>query len=65
MEPKPRIAGLSPEATEKIVSLIRQRTEARLRRDWKRADEIRAEIEALGAIVKDTPGGTEWEAKAR
>ncbi len=63
-EPKPRIEGLSPEVSEKIVSLVRQRAQARQRRDWKRADEIRVEIESLGAILKDTPTGTEWEAKA-
>jgi cysteinyl-tRNA synthetase len=43
--------------------LIRERAEARRNRDWKRADEIRAKIESLGAVLTDTPSGTEWEMK--
>jgi len=62
-EPKPRIQGLSPEVSQQIVLLIRERAEARRNRDWKRADEIRAKIESLGAVLTDTPSGTEWEMK--
>ena len=62
-EPKPRIKGLSVEVREQIGSLIRERAEARRNRDWKRADEIRAKIESLGAVLTDTPSGTEWEMK--
>ena len=62
-EPKPRIQGLSVEVSEQIGSLIRERAEARRNRDWKRADEIRAKIESLGAVLTDTPSGTEWEMK--
>jgi cysteinyl-tRNA synthetase len=62
-EPKPRIQGLSADISQQIVSLIRERAEARRNRDWKRADEIRAKIELLGAVLTDTPSGTEWEMK--
>jgi cysteinyl-tRNA synthetase len=62
-EPKPRIQELSAEISEQIVSLIRERAEARRNRDWKRADEIRAKIESLGAVLTDTLSGTEWEMK--
>jgi cysteinyl-tRNA synthetase len=62
-EPKPRIQALSPEVSQQIVLLIRERAEARRNRDWKRADEIRAKIESLGAVLTDTPSGTEWEMK--
>jgi cysteinyl-tRNA synthetase len=62
-EPKMRIQGLSPDVSQHIASLIRERAEARRNRDWKRADEIRAKIESLGAVLTDTPSGTEWEMK--
>jgi cysteinyl-tRNA synthetase len=63
--PRPNVGGLSQELTERIAALIKERAEARERRDWKRADEIRASIESLGAIIKDTPSGTEWEPRPR
>ena len=34
-------------------------------RNFKRADEIRAEIEQLGAILEDKPAGTGWRWKGR
>ncbi|MBI4608502.1 MAG: cysteine--tRNA ligase [Candidatus Rokubacteria bacterium] len=64
-EPTSSIAGLPPELSKRIASLIRERAEARRRRDWKRADEIRIELQQLGVVVKDTPSGTEWEWKGR
>jgi len=51
------------ELGEQIVSLIRARADARSRRDWKRADELRAELASLDVSVKDTPQGTDWEWK--
>jgi hypothetical protein len=41
-----------------ISHLVRQRTEARQRRDWTRADELKAEIEAAGWRVVDRGGKT-------
>jgi hypothetical protein len=41
-----------------ITHLIRQRTEARDRKDWARADSLKAEIEALGWKVTDHRGKT-------
>jgi hypothetical protein len=41
-----------------ISHLVRQRTEARQRRDWARADELKAEIEAAGWRVVDRGGKT-------
>jgi cysteinyl-tRNA synthetase len=49
--------------SEKIVELIRARAGARAARDWKRADELRAELARLDVTVKDTPQGTDWEWK--
>jgi len=41
-----------------VERLVAARTEARGRRDWRRADELREEIRRLGWIVEDTPAGS-------
>jgi cysteinyl-tRNA synthetase len=51
------------ELSAQIVGLIRARADARAARDWKRADELRAELARLDVTVKDTPQGTDWEWK--
>lgn len=43
---------------EEVVVLARRRDAARAARDWSAADAARAEIEALGWRVEDSPGGT-------
>ena len=48
-----------------VSRLIEERAEARRQRDFRRADEIRAEIEGLGAILEDKPTGTVWRWKGR
>ena len=58
----PRRAGLDE---ARIDRLIAERTEARRQKNFKRADEIRAEIEQLGAILEDKPGSTGWRWKGR
>ncbi len=50
---------------ERVSRLIEERAEARRQRDFRRADEIRAEIEGLGAILEDKPTGTIWRWKGR
>jgi cysteinyl-tRNA synthetase len=40
--------------------LFEERQEARRRRDFKRADELRVRLEALGILLEDTPKGTRW-----
>jgi cysteinyl-tRNA synthetase len=47
-----------------LEPLVLAREDARRRRDWKRADEIRAELEALGVTVEDTPQGPRMIRKA-
>ncbi len=37
----------------RVQNLLRQRTEARLARDWARADELRQELASLGVEVRD------------
>ena len=43
---------------QEIVSLKQQRDEARKARDFARSDALRAEIEAQGYAVGDSPQGT-------
>jgi cysteinyl-tRNA synthetase len=50
---KPRV--ISDEA----LALVHERDQARAARDWKRSDELRDQLTALGFEVRDTPGGTE------
>jgi cysteinyl-tRNA synthetase len=47
-------AGGPPPEVERLVS---ERTAARARRDFRRSDELRAEIQRLGWLVEDTPSG--------
>jgi cysteinyl-tRNA synthetase len=44
-----------------VTKLLEERREARHRRDFKKADEIRNELLKLGIAVKDSPVGTTWE----
>ena len=46
------------EAPDEVQLLARQRDEARLQMDWKRADELRDRILALGYVLEDQKGGT-------
>ncbi|WP_456385991.1 cysteine--tRNA ligase [Desulfolithobacter sp.] len=48
---------LAPE----IDRLIREREEARKKKDWKRADEVREELQRLGITIHDTASGPVWE----
>ncbi|MBI5794334.1 cysteine--tRNA ligase [Candidatus Uhrbacteria bacterium] len=41
-----------------VQDLVEQREEARNAKDWKRSDELRKQIEILGFLVEDTPGGS-------
>jgi cysteinyl-tRNA synthetase len=43
-----------------IEDKIRERGEARQNKDFKRADELRAELTALGVDVADSPEGSTW-----
>jgi cysteinyl-tRNA synthetase len=62
-EPRSAQADVPPELAERIVSLVRARAEARGRRDFRRADELRGELAELGVTVKDSAQGTDWEWK--
>jgi cysteinyl-tRNA synthetase len=57
-----RSAGdLTPEEVAAIERLIAERTQARKEKNWSRADEIRAELDALGVQVTDTSAGPTWQ----
>jgi cysteinyl-tRNA synthetase len=45
-------------APDEVQELVRQRDEARLQKNWKRADELRDKISALGYVLEDQKGGT-------
>lgn len=44
-----------------LSSLLKEREKARKDKNWKRADEIRKELEEQGVILEDTPSGTRWK----
>jgi cysteinyl-tRNA synthetase len=52
---------LAPEQRAVIERLVAERTQARKEKNWSRADEIRAELDALGVQVTDTASGPAWQ----
>ena len=44
-----------------IDTLVAERTAARAAKDWKRADEIRAQLEKDGIVLEDKADGTHWK----
>ena len=55
----PEDAGEAEEPPE-LEALIRERQEARERRDFARADEIRDGLATRGILLEDSPSGTIW-----
>lgn len=53
-------SGGDPEEPADLVALIRERQEARQRRDFARADQIRDELAGRGILLEDSPSGTIW-----
>ncbi len=45
--------GIRPE----VQALVDERAQARKNKDWKRSDELRDQIKAMGYILEDTPAG--------
>ena len=48
---------------EDIDKLVFERGEARKNKDFKRADELRDQLDAMDIELHDFPQGTEWEVK--
>ena len=57
----PEAAGADPEVARWVEERLAARKEARVKRDFARADAIRAEIDARGIAIEDTPQGTKWK----
>ncbi|MEK7606627.1 MAG: cysteine--tRNA ligase [Patescibacteria group bacterium] len=51
------------EIPPEVKKLVQEREEARVAKDWKRADELREKIGKLGYEVEDVPGG--WKIKKK
>ena len=47
----------------KVESLIKEREEARLSKNFDRADQVRSELADMGIEIEDTPNGTIWRSK--
>lgn len=43
-----------------IEACIAEREDARAKKDWKRADEIRDDLKSRGILLDDTPSGVKW-----
>ncbi|HSF41480.1 MAG TPA: cysteine--tRNA ligase [Thermoanaerobaculia bacterium] len=48
---------------DEIDRLVREREEARQRRDFKESDRLRNELTERGIVLEDTPQGTRWKRK--
>ena len=57
----PEAVGPDPEMARWVEERITARKAARSRREFAEADRIRAEIEAKGIAIEDTPQGTKWK----
>lgn len=51
------VGKAAAEIADEVARLVAERSDARERRDWAAADELRAGIEAAGYAVEDTPDG--------
>ena len=54
---------IESEDEEKINKLIEERTLAKKEKNYKRADEIRNELNSMGIEIMDTPNGVKWKRK--
>jgi len=59
----PDAVGPDPELARWVEERITARKDARSRREFAEADRIRAEIEAKGVAIEDTPQGTKWKVR--
>ena len=59
-----RAQVFEPVHRARIDALVEERTLARQQRDWARADALRAELDALGVALEDTPTKTQWKLKS-
>jgi len=56
-----KLSGSSKDVEkEKIEDMILERSEARKKKDWARADEIREALKKMNVTLEDGPKGTTW-----
>jgi len=48
---------------EDILRRIEERNTARKEKNWKKADDVRNDLLAMGIVLEDTPSGTQWKLK--
>ena len=53
--------GADAEVARWVEERLKARKDARAKRDFAKADAIRAEIEGKGIAIEDTPQGTKWK----
>jgi cysteinyl-tRNA synthetase len=46
---------------QRVQALIQERQKARAAKDFAKADAVRAQLSAMGVVIKDGPSGTQWE----
>jgi cysteinyl-tRNA synthetase len=51
----------SSEKDAEVEALIAERTQARKDKNWKRSDEIRDQLKAMGVAIEDSKDGTTWK----
>jgi cysteinyl-tRNA synthetase len=61
LEGRRAVEDLTEAEGHAIEQLVAARTQARKERDWARADQLRAELDARGVQVTDTPEGPTWQ----
>lgn len=54
---KEPVAQAPAELPQEVQAILDERAAARKAKDWKKSDELRAQLDALGFAVKDTPQG--------
>jgi cysteinyl-tRNA synthetase len=60
LKPSVKEGGITDEEIERKIS---ERQDARKARNFKRGDEIRDELLALGVVLEDTKEGVRWKRK--
>lgn len=55
--------GAGDDLKAKVEALLDERIKARAAKDWPTADRIRADLDALGVVVMDSPTGATWRMK--
>lgn len=57
------MSGANNDDAQEIEALIKERNEARLAKDWARADAARDKLKAMNVELEDGPNGTTWHRK--